>query len=244
MRAQGTAPAALRWERLKNRYDSHRKSVDDVSNLLASLNVTYRVISRDEMHRGNLLGRDLVIAVGGDGTVLNSASFLDDSIPILGVNSDPTKPEEKGVTKVVDERRSKGALCAATTDNIREILPQIILGEISPYPRTRLHCIVRSTYTETKMPPALNDILISHPSPASVSRFRMSLTDQKENEVSILRYISLYLYPPLYYTTIKLCIDLQLQCVVLWSMDIYCNRIKCCHLMRWWKSDGLPLSKV
>lgn len=36
------------------------------------------------MHRGKLVGKDLVIAVGGDGTVLNSASFLNDKIPLLG----------------------------------------------------------------------------------------------------------------------------------------------------------------
>ena len=57
------------------------------------------------MHRGSLLGVDLLIAVGGDGTILNAASFVDDSIPVLGVNSDPTKPEEYGVTNMKDERR-------------------------------------------------------------------------------------------------------------------------------------------
>ena len=29
LRAQGKAPVALRWERLKNRYESHKKCVDD-----------------------------------------------------------------------------------------------------------------------------------------------------------------------------------------------------------------------
>jgi NAD+ kinase len=33
---------------------------------------------------------DLVIAVGGDGTLLRASHFLDSSVPILGVNSDPT----------------------------------------------------------------------------------------------------------------------------------------------------------
>ena len=37
------------------------------------------------MHRGQLADKDLVIAVGGDGTVLNSASFLNSKIPILGI---------------------------------------------------------------------------------------------------------------------------------------------------------------
>ena len=29
LRAQGKAPVALRWERLKNRFESHKKCVDD-----------------------------------------------------------------------------------------------------------------------------------------------------------------------------------------------------------------------
>lgn len=37
---------------------------------------------------------DLVIAVGGDGTLLRASHFLDSSVPILGVNSDPTCPKE------------------------------------------------------------------------------------------------------------------------------------------------------
>jgi NAD+ kinase len=37
---------------------------------------------------------DLVIAVGGDGTLLRASHFLDSSVPILGVNSDPTCTKE------------------------------------------------------------------------------------------------------------------------------------------------------
>jgi NAD+ kinase len=51
---------------------------------------------------------DLVVAVGGDGTVLSSAHFLDHgTIPLLGINSDPTiSTEEKTVkNKKSDERR-------------------------------------------------------------------------------------------------------------------------------------------
>ena len=125
---------ALRWERLKNRFESHKKCVDDgkvtliieannvinniliVKNILENLGVNYSVIGREELHRGSMVDKDLVIAVGGDGTILNTASFMDDSIPVLGVNSDPTKLEEKGVTNLKDERRSRGALCGTTAN--------------------------------------------------------------------------------------------------------------------------------
>ncbi len=45
------------------------------------------LVLREEMHRDQLLDKDIVIAVGGDGTVLNSASFLNDKIPILGTRA-------------------------------------------------------------------------------------------------------------------------------------------------------------
>jgi len=146
-----------------------------VVSVLQKLDISYSVIGREELHRGLIQDKDLVIAVGGDGTILNTSSFLDDSIPILGVNSDPTRPEEEGVTKVKDERRSRGALCAVTATNAHMILPRVIYGNVSPGLRSRIQAIVRSTYTETRMPPALNDLLIAHPIPAAVSRFRLTL---------------------------------------------------------------------
>jgi len=177
LKAQGKAPVALRWERLKNRYETHRECVDNVTKIIDDIGINYLCVGREELYRGLLQDKDLVIAVGGDGTVLNTASFIDDSIPVLGVNSDPSKPgEEKGVLNhKKDERRSRGALCATSATNIAEVLPKILYGDIAPGLRSRIQCLVRSTYTETRMPPALNDILITHPSPAAVSRFRLHL---------------------------------------------------------------------
>lgn len=37
---------------------------------------------------------DLVISIGGDGTLLQASHFLDDSVPIVGINSDPTQIDE------------------------------------------------------------------------------------------------------------------------------------------------------
>lgn len=68
---------------------------------------------------------DLVISVGGDGTVLSSSHFLGDNIPLLGVNSDPTRAEEESSTKRTDERRSFGALCMCTATNVEEELPKV-----------------------------------------------------------------------------------------------------------------------
>lgn len=75
--------------------------------------------------------------------------------------------------KKLDERRSTGALCACTASDMVEVLPQILQGQLPAARRTRIQTVVRSTLKETKLPPALNDILVAHPNPAAVSRFRL-----------------------------------------------------------------------
>ena len=68
---------------------------------------------------------DLVISVGGDGTVLSSSHFLGENIPLVGVNSDPSRAEEKSSTKRTDERRSFGALCMCTAHDVEKELPKV-----------------------------------------------------------------------------------------------------------------------
>lgn len=70
--------------------------------------MNFSCVNRVELDRQHLQDVDLVVAVGGDGTVLSSAHFLDHgTIPLLGINSDPMQtPEEKSVkNKKSDERR-------------------------------------------------------------------------------------------------------------------------------------------
>lgn len=186
MKSQGKAPLALRWERLKHRHQVHKECVQDLSDLLRRLDVDFSMVGREELDRQHLKNADLVVAVGGDGTVLSCSHFLDDTIPLLGVNSDPSRDDEKKVAgpKKLDERRSFGALCACTASNMFELLPHVIKGQLPPVRRTRIQTVVRSTLKETKLPPALNDILVAHPIPAAVSRFRLGFITDAGEEAS------------------------------------------------------------
>lgn len=75
--------------------------------------------------------------------------------------------------KDMDERRSHGALCAITALDMQEKVPQVLFGGGKLSTRARIQCLVKSTFSETHLAPALNDLLIANPSPAAVSRFRM-----------------------------------------------------------------------
>lgn len=174
MKAQGNAPVAVRWDRLLERHKCHTNCIQRVCDTLDKLGVNYSLIGRDEMHRGSLYDKDFVLTVGGDGTALNVASFLDGNVPIAGINSDPATVNKDYRSNRSDERKSKGALCAMTSLDVDEFLPKIVFGSFPPNSRTRIQCLVRNTYNEIRLPPALNDILIAHTSPAAVTRFRVS----------------------------------------------------------------------
>lgn len=69
--------------------------------------------------------------------------------------------------------RSHGALCMCTANNMKEGVARVLHGGARLGLRTRIHCTVKSTFSETRLVPALNDLLIANPSPAAVSRYRM-----------------------------------------------------------------------
>jgi len=192
LKLRGEAPLALRWERLKHRHNTHVKSVASLLELLKrQFTSNIQCIGREELAPQHVEKADLVVSIGGDGTVLSVSHFLDDSIPLLGVNSDPSLPSEKQVAKKTDERRSHGALCYCTSSDMHELLPMVLGKEVMPTRRTRIQTVIQSMLKETKLPPALNDVLIAHPSPAAVSRFRLALLsemhgDGEEEEIMYL----------------------------------------------------------
>ena len=77
LRARGQAPKALRWKRLESRFHTHQQCVNDLVDILERNNLQFSCVNRVELDRQHLADVDLVIAVGGDGTCLSAAHFLD-----------------------------------------------------------------------------------------------------------------------------------------------------------------------
>jgi NAD+ kinase len=93
---------------LEQRYNVHKECVNHLLELLQHHQVNFSCVNRVELDRQHLADVDLVVAVGGDGTVLSAAHFLDHgTIPLLGINSDPniSKEDRQVVKKKSDERR-------------------------------------------------------------------------------------------------------------------------------------------
>jgi NAD+ kinase len=140
---------------LLHAHQRNLKCIDEVKSVLEKLNVDFQVMCRSDISKSDLKNK-FIISVGGDGTLLDTSHYCDDS-PILGVNSDPIS--------------SIGALCAATCLNLLEVLKKIYSGLLKPIPLVRLSIVIdKKKYQHL----ALNDLLFCHKNPAAMSRFMIS----------------------------------------------------------------------
>jgi NAD+ kinase len=152
----GTAPILQRAtdeerEELQEAHRVHRRAVKRVCDHLAD-----RGFDVDEMYRGEVEQTDpydLVVAVGGDGTVLDLSHRITD-LPILAVNSHP--------------QSSVGYFCAGVVDKFPQLLDGTLDGSLGDHALARFYVDVDG---ERVSPPVLNDVLISHANPAAVSRY-------------------------------------------------------------------------
>jgi NAD+ kinase len=75
---------------LQRAKDAHINTLDVVKQCLDRYNCQYAIHTRTSFRKSFLKNIDLVITIGGDGTLLEIARYVT-KIPILGVNSDPKK---------------------------------------------------------------------------------------------------------------------------------------------------------
>lgn len=111
-------------------------------------------------------GAALVIAVGGDGTLLAASHSLD-STPILGVNSAP--------------KHSVGFFCAARRESLSELVPRALDGELRSVTLSRMRVSVNGRLRSLRI---LNDALFAHSSPAATSRYILRIGDIEEEHRS------------------------------------------------------------
>lgn len=143
----------------------HEETLKKIKSLLASRGIKCSVIDRDKLRTANLSG-DLIITVGGDGTIL-AAAHIANNIPILGVNSTPGN--------------SVGFYCLANISNLEKILTDIENDRIKPK-----HLPLMEAKCEGKriLPLALNDILFAGTSPAEMVRYSLTVGGKCESQRS------------------------------------------------------------
>ncbi len=123
----------------------------------------------DLVYRANLrtaARHDLVVSVGGDGTLLQASHVVEDT-PVLGVNSDP--------------ERSEAVFCAAASETFDRIFHQVLAGTLAVCALYRLRLTLNGRVI---LPLALNDVLIAHEDPATMSRYHLKIGRRQEDHKS------------------------------------------------------------
>jgi len=117
-------------------------------------------------------GYDLVITVGGDGTVLKASHYVN-STPVLGVKS--------------FGRESVGYFCAAVKETVKTYLQEIMSGKRKPIELHRLQVAIDGKILNEV---ALNDVLFTNVLPASTSKYVIEVGSKKEEQKSSGVWIS------------------------------------------------------
>ncbi len=109
---------------------------------------------------------DLVITIGGDGTVLH-ASHAIEKTPVLAVNSSP--------------HTSMGFFTCTDAEHFGGFLDQVLAGRIRPRSLSRMKVRVNDKCVTDR---ALNDALFCHDCPASTTRYVISVNGVAEDQLS------------------------------------------------------------
>ena len=148
----------------------HEESMDRVVHALRKLPMEFDLAYRADLKVTRRY--DLVVSVGGDGTFLQAARNVRRT-PLLGVNSDP--------------KRSEAVFCAATPRTFAGLCRLALEGRL---PELRLYRL-KLSLNGTRLPhQALNDVLVVHDDPATMSRYRLRTGAREETQKSSGMWVS------------------------------------------------------
>ena len=173
-------PVVSKW---KLAHEAHQAALTTVLDALAALGAAVTVRSLKEP-LPDTAGFDLVVTVGGDGTLLGTSHSVGSGVPVLGVNSAP------GL--------SVGFFCATDARGAAMHLAAALDGTLGSVQLTRMR-IVRNGHEELTRR-VLNEVLFCHASPAATSRYLLSVPRGPRTRREILtedqRSSGLWVGPP------------------------------------------------
>jgi NAD+ kinase len=151
--------------RLRASHEEHERTAGEVRRALAALGADV-VLEASPSDSFDGSGVDLVVTVGGDGTLLAASHSVID-VPVLAVNSAPA--------------HSVGFFCAASRADVVRVLEQAFAGTLRRTELARMRVTVGGCTVAARV---LNDALFCHVSPAATSRYILELGDVREEQKS------------------------------------------------------------
>lgn len=160
-----TARAALR-----DSHAAHQAGLREVLAALAEAGIEVTARFRSDVRRR--LRGDLVVTVGGDGTLLDAARWVRDEL-VLAVNSAPGY--------------SVGVFTGADARTVAARVRDWRAGRLRPTPLPRMRVTVNGRPIRW---PVLNDVLFAHRNPAAMTRYRIRVRGREEDHRSSGLYIA------------------------------------------------------
>jgi NAD+ kinase len=142
--------------RMRRSHDQHEGTLEEVDTALQKLGA-HAVWVRRAHAVFDAGDADLVVTVGGDGTLL-AASHRVSTTPILGVNSAPG--------------HSVGFFCGATKGKVAAAIGRALEGKLRAVELARMSVVKNGESVSTRV---LNDALFCHRSPAATTRYIVTL---------------------------------------------------------------------
>ena len=142
----------------KNFEEVHDKALaavrDALDELVRDRGTVISYKARETVSREDFVGRDLVIILGGDGTLTSIAHSIDSDTPVMGVNSHPQDDDEDG---------SYGFNMGSDTKHFAEDVRSALdgTGIVNVLPRLQAEIVTTSGKTVLS-DPALNDLIIAN----------------------------------------------------------------------------------
>lgn len=153
-------------QRMRASHLDHLATIEELRGALEALGV--KASFCDRPHEFRVEGRcDLVVTVGGDGTLLAASHGIGAGIPLLGVNSAPN--------------HSVGFFCGAAKGEVRQALELALEGTLDCSELTRMRVELNGRRLLDRV---LNEALFCHASPAATSRYIMRLLGKDGGEIA------------------------------------------------------------
>ncbi len=155
----------------------------DLEKLVQERGIRVEFTAREKVRHSDFIGRDLVIVVGGDGTLTSIAHNVGSDTPVMGVNSHPREHDPKGSFGFFmgsdPENFANDVVTALDGDAIENILPRLQAE------------IVTTSGNRIKCDPALNDLLISNTHQYQPSYYRLQRdSDGMNGDIDVVQHSS------------------------------------------------------
>ncbi|MCA9580367.1 MAG: NAD(+)/NADH kinase [Myxococcales bacterium] len=151
-------------DRMRRSEDAHRACLEEAKSIAdrLGLDATFCVVGDEESSPV-----DLVITLGGDGTLLWVSHIVGTGVPTLAIN---TVPDE-----------SIGYFCGGTSRDLSTAIEGALDGKLSKTLLTRMRVDLDDKTISHRV---LNDMLFSHRIPAATTRYVLSLAGRTEDHKS------------------------------------------------------------